>query len=559
MKPLLWVYQRLFLIVICTVWLIAGEAKAIPKKVLLVGSNLAPADLEPLRYTQNDVEKMAEVLHELGGVSGEDIMLIQDPSSEALEQALLDLQRNIVPNTQLIFYYSGHADDSGLLLGTDVFPLEKIRAFLDDDRAQIRLGIIDACQSGALVRKKGGEMLPGLNIRLDAQPTLNGAVLITSSSASESSLEIDELGGALFTHFFVSGLRGAADNDQDGMVTLEEVFSYSSNQTLNHSSVSRAGAQHPTFEYNLSGQRQLIMSVLDQSSALVFGPNLIGSFLVFDRSRNRVVVEIEKKPGEQRTIQLPAGDYYVKKRLPSAVLIQKIALATDSTIAVAEHRMHTVPYEEDVTKGRPSKVFQPTWKYGAPFLENTAYTMRRKEKLLGIKSFAYGLNDDVTLQTSFFVPSLFAKYRLLNTNNVVISLSSGYSIDFFSLKDERYSGIFLTTGTAVSWQTHPSFTLSTGIDWELESWSKDESSVTNLLSLWGSGTWLPTENDLLQLMAKGTTNDGIEKEESSIKATIQYGRRWNRMRVSAGVEYNQFLLSEADMYFSPVLNVWWRW
>ena len=224
---------RLLVVLLCIGFMGAfvGQAEAIPKKVLLVGSNPAPSDLEPLRYTQNDVEKMAEVLHELGGFSGEDIMLLQDPSASELALALGDLQKNISANTQLIFYYSGHADNSGLLLGREVFPLQKIRDFLDDDRAQIRLGIIDACQSGALVRKKGGEMLPGVDIRLDVEPTLNGAVLITSSSAGESSLEMDELGGSLFTHFFVSGLRGAADDDQDGMVTLEEVFSYSSNQT----------------------------------------------------------------------------------------------------------------------------------------------------------------------------------------------------------------------------------------------------------------------------------------------------------------------------------------
>ena len=35
------------------------NANATPKKILLVGSNAAPANLSPLRYTQNDVEKMA--------------------------------------------------------------------------------------------------------------------------------------------------------------------------------------------------------------------------------------------------------------------------------------------------------------------------------------------------------------------------------------------------------------------------------------------------------------------------------------------------------------------
>ncbi|MEC7986427.1 MAG: caspase family protein, partial [Myxococcota bacterium] len=257
-------YVHLFFVFFFGFWICEATGEASPKKALIVGSNLAPAHLERLRYTQNDVEKVAEVLNELGGVAGHDIVLLQDPSYDELERALEEFNRNIEPNTQLIFYYSGHADSRDLLLGKEKFPLQRIRDFLDDERAQIRLGIIDACQSGALVRQKGGKMLLGVDIRLNVEPSLNGAVLITSSSLGEASLEVEELGGSLFTHFFISGLRGAADDNQDGLVTLEEAFSYGSHQTLNHSSVSRTGAQHPTFEYNLSGQRQLVMSVLNQ-------------------------------------------------------------------------------------------------------------------------------------------------------------------------------------------------------------------------------------------------------------------------------------------------------
>ena len=538
--------------------LLQANALGSPKKVLLVGSNLAPNSLEVLRFTQNDVEKMAEVLHELGGVSSHDIILLQNPSYQELEQSLAELHENISPHTQLVFYYSGHADNKGLLLGKEVFPLQKIRDFLEDERAKIRLGIIDACQSGALVRKKGGQVLPGVDIRLEVEPSLNGAVLITSSSAGESSLEVDELGGSLFTHFFVSGLRGAADDNQDGMVTLEEAFSYSSHQTLNHSSISRSGSQHPTFEYNLSGQRQLVISVLNQKSSLVFGTDLVGSYLIFDRSRNRVVAEIEKKEGKVRSIQLPLGDYYIKKRLPSAVLIQKISLSTNKSISVSEQKMHTVPYEEDVTKGHPSKVFQPTWKYGAPFLEHTAYTMRRKEKLIGLKGFAYGFSDDVTLFSSFFIPSLSAKYRLFHTNKFSLSLSSGYSIDIFSFKDERYTGIFLTTGTAFSWRIHPSIVFSSGLDWELESWDIDENLPENLFSLWSSVSWVFTENDLFQSMGKSTTSSTLEKDSTSFSITVQYVHRWKSMRLSGGIEYLN-ILSDRKGEYTPVFNIWWRW
>ncbi|MEC7984914.1 MAG: hypothetical protein VX278_07110, partial [Myxococcota bacterium] len=281
-----------------------------------------------------------------------------------------------------------------------------------------------------------------------------------------------------------------------------------------------------------------------------------GSYLIFDRSRNRVVAELDKKAGAFRSIQLPAGDYFVKKRLPSAVLIQKIALPEDRTIAVSENQMHTVPYEEDVTKGRPSKTFQPTWKYGSPFLGNTAYTMRRGEKSIGLKSLAYGLNDDVTLLTSFWIPSLSAKYRLLHQNQISLALHSGYSIDVFSLRDTRYTGIFLTTGASVSWRFNPSWVSSMGFDWELESWNKDDSSSESLYSLWGSTTWMPTENDLLQVVGRGTSDSSWTTASRSYAATVQYARRWGRMRAAVGVEYSSF---DTRGEWLPVFDLWWRW
>ena len=80
--------------------------------------------------------------------------------------------------------------------------------------------------------------------------------------------------------------------------------------------------------------------------------------------------------------------------------------------------MHTVPYEEDVTKGYASEVFEPTWKYGAPYLANTAYTLRRGEWSVGLQKAQVGLNDDVTLSldvlgTALLTPALMGKYRLL--------------------------------------------------------------------------------------------------------------------------------------------------
>ena len=61
-----------------------------------------------------------------------------------------------------------------------------------------------------------------------------GQVLITASSASEDAQESDAIQGSFFTHFLTSGLRGAADRDNDGKVTLGEAYEFAYAHTVSN-------------------------------------------------------------------------------------------------------------------------------------------------------------------------------------------------------------------------------------------------------------------------------------------------------------------------------------
>ena len=56
--------------------------------------------------------------------------------------------------------------------------------------------------------------------------------VLASSTASELSQESEALRASYFTHHLLSGLRGAADADRDGRVTLSEAYRYAYNRTL---------------------------------------------------------------------------------------------------------------------------------------------------------------------------------------------------------------------------------------------------------------------------------------------------------------------------------------
>ena len=62
-------------------------------------------------------------------------------------------------------------------------------------------------------------------VDLDQGQRIEGDVYITSTGPNEPAQEWEALGGGLFTHHLLSGLRGAADRDTDGRVTLFEAYS----------------------------------------------------------------------------------------------------------------------------------------------------------------------------------------------------------------------------------------------------------------------------------------------------------------------------------------------
>ena len=567
---------------------VSSDAWAGERRALLVGSNVAPPGLVPLRYAHTDARKMRDVLVELGGIKPANATLLLDPTAGELKASLESLRSGSSGAEQVIFYYSGHANHEGLFLKGEDLPLSEVRAFLKDETTKVRVAILDSCESGAMTQVKGGKMRPGVDIQWAHEPAVQGAVLITSSTAEEASVERDDLGGSLFSHFFVSGLRGAADSNQDRKVTLEEAYTYSYEHTLARSTESRTGLQHPTYEYKITGQKQLVVSWLEMPSVMTFGNGVAGSYLVFDRARDQVVAEVNKQAGAQRKLWLPEGDYYIKKRLPSAVLVQKVALAKGANHQVRDQEMHTVPYEEDVTKGYTSAVFEPSWKYGAPYLTNTAYTLRRGEWSVGLQKAQVGLNDDVTLSfdmlgTALLTPALMAKYRLVNHEDWLLSLEAGFTQSFFgrAFYGSQRSYLGLRAGLITSWRVLPSLILSWNTHWVLDSgpdlWGFEKSDKdekwqveweTQAITAGTSITWVLGENHMLQLYLEGRNvviaPDAFDENPWSWGGSFVYAYSFGIFKIAAGVGRAPFVSATKSIALSeqglgPVLDLWWRW
>ncbi len=209
----------------------------------------------------------------------------------------------------MIIYYSGHSDEDGLLLGEQEYSYSDLRAQIAGLPADVRIAVLDSCASGALVRTKGGVHLPAF--LLDESIDVRGTAILTSSAADESAQEADRIASSYFTHYLVSGLRGAADVTGDGRVTLNEAYRYAFDETLARTETGGHGAQHPSYDINLSGTGDLVMTDVKEASAVLVVPESVEGRVFVRDPNGKLVAEVYSPGGRVIELGLEAGHYDV--------------------------------------------------------------------------------------------------------------------------------------------------------------------------------------------------------------------------------------------------------
>jgi len=291
-----------------------GDHDSLRRFALIASSNDGGQGRLPLRFADSDARAMADVLEHLGGLRQEDMVVLTGArrgsffaSFERVRAAMR--QAGGPGRRELFIYYSGHSDEEGLLLAGERVSYRELRQWIDATDADVRIAILDSCASGALIRLRGGTRRPPF-LR-DVSTDARGHAFLTASSADEAAQESDRIGAAFFTHYLVSGLRGAADITHDGLVTLAEAYQFAYHETLQHTARTSAGAQHPAYDMELAGIGDLVLTDLRSSSAsLVLDERVAGRVYVRDRA-GRLLVELRKQPVEPVTLGLPAGAYDV--------------------------------------------------------------------------------------------------------------------------------------------------------------------------------------------------------------------------------------------------------
>ena len=325
--------------------------------VLAAGANDGGAGRTLLRYAVSDAANFADVMVQMGGVAEADRELLSEPDLGGFKTALKGLARRLRraresrARTEVLVYYSGHADEDGLLLGDERLGYGELRRMLDEVQADVRIAVLDACASGAITRIKGGQRRAAF--LLDTQTDTRGYAFLTSSSAEESAQESDRIGASYFTYYLVTGMRGAADVTADGRVTLSEAYQFAFDETLARTVELSGGAQHPAYDMNLSGTGDVVMTDVRRVSAGVSLADDVEGRLFVRAADRRLVAELYKPAGRAIELGLVPDDYEIYLERRRELYVAHRELADGQRLQLASADFAATPRQAAMERGGP--------------------------------------------------------------------------------------------------------------------------------------------------------------------------------------------------------------
>ena len=191
--------------------------------------------LRNLNFSDDDAELMYKHLTSPtgGAIPKEQIRLLTNDKAtiKNIGAACFELFEKAEPQDLIIFYFTGHGGPGAFYAHDGGFTHGALQEVVIGSKATKRLCIADACYSGSWNAHKtetkvrtDEEMKEVYYERL--RSVSNGMALFMSSSKNQTSLELRDLKQGLFTYHFVEGLKGAADEDGDKVISIQELYFY---------------------------------------------------------------------------------------------------------------------------------------------------------------------------------------------------------------------------------------------------------------------------------------------------------------------------------------------
>lgn len=239
--------------------------------------------LSPLKFAVKDAVGFADAIRSHNMIQPTVTLLTDDDATQTLnlERVMAAIREASEAETEtLVVYLTGHSfsyEDADYFCVSDT-KLRRVNAKLQIENALSVSEIIKTIgQSNA--RKKilimdgsrdslgtasSTKIQPDILYAFSAgEPTL---ALVMSCLPDQISLEVEDLGHGLFSHFLIEGLRGACDYDQgnrDGEVSLQELFHYATRRTTSYALEKCGRKQVPWIQ--ISGAENIVLSELSDN------------------------------------------------------------------------------------------------------------------------------------------------------------------------------------------------------------------------------------------------------------------------------------------------------
>ncbi len=217
------------------------------KYALLIGiSEYQSKSLKSLPGVAKDIETMQRVLldSKIGGF--DDVKLLPNPDSDTMRSHIEQLFLHKAQKDDIVLlYFSGHGykhedgdlffvshttqiDSEGVLtIGTAVEAKFIHERYMSRSKSKRQVLILDCCFSGAFAKDMSAKeaVVVSINKEIEAQLGGEGRAVLTSSTATQVSFE--DAGGGVYTRYLVEGIeKGAADSDNNGVITVDELHEY---------------------------------------------------------------------------------------------------------------------------------------------------------------------------------------------------------------------------------------------------------------------------------------------------------------------------------------------
>ena len=341
-----------------TAWLFSVAMGGTARIGLFVGNNIGFGQDEPLAYAEDEARRIAKIFQDMGDLDRERTTVLQGASAAALREAIQRIEgqaREVSArgdDALVVFYYSGHATQDGLHMAGSLFPLPALQRWLQTSVADVRVAFVDACESGTLTRARGGKPVDHVAVTVDDSLTASGMAIVSSTGPLSAARESAAFGGGVFSRSLITGLRGSADRDGDGQITLDEAYRYAFEQTVTGTAKSGTAIQRPEYRYEISGVGQVVLTRIPARAAgLSLPEELEGVYTVVSVGSGQVVARVDKKPGEAHRLSLPAGRYVVRKVRREDVLLAELDLVWGGDRWVSDDQMSAVALGDPMARG----------------------------------------------------------------------------------------------------------------------------------------------------------------------------------------------------------------